>query len=170
MAGHATPLGSLRGRDLRALGLFREKLKASIGRGFERARFLSRRPIELPAGSAPPGARIPRAARQSGGDASPPAARGSPEGSAPFSGRKPGSAAARSAPPPPEPPPGELRVLVLVERRDAWVDDRVDEAALEVALSEGVLITPFVYTAEEFGSPLSAATPLGAEAARGEEF
>jgi len=128
------------------------------------------RPIELPAGSAPPGARIPRAARQSGGDASPPAARGSPEGSAPFSGRKPGSAAARSAPPPPEPPPGELRVLVLVERRDAWVDDRVDEAALEVALSEGVLITPFVYTAEEFGSPLSAATPLGAEAARGEEF
>jgi len=55
----------------------------------------------------------------------------------------------------------EMRVLVLVSRRDIYVDERVDESAFEVTSAHGVPVLAIVATADDLGSP------LGARLARG---
>lgn len=126
---NAVVVPHLKGRDLRALELFRDRVRAALGKALVALRFVSRRVLEAPADAAAPP-------------------------------RPPGG-------PLPE-PPAELRLIALVERRDVWVEERIDEAAAGVALETGALVTAFVYTPDEWGSPLSRASRLHAEAASGE--
>jgi hypothetical protein len=140
--GHR-PLSALKGRDLRALGSFRDRLRSALGKAFVSARFLSRRALDVPPEATAPLARGPEAGARAA----------------------PGKLAIQ----PSFEPASELRVLVFVERRDVWVEERVDEAALEVALESGAVVVPFVYTVGEWESPLSIASPLYAEAAFGED-
>src|SRR5437868_4064957 len=49
--------------------------------------------------------------------------------------------------PPPEPvgqPPAELRVIVRLDRRDVFAEERVDAIALDVALATGSLVAPLI--------------------------
>jgi hypothetical protein len=146
------PLASLKGRDLRALSAFRDRLRSALGKTLLSVAFLARRPIDVPALAAAP-ARI-----------------GRPEPGRGPAGKGPGGGGlALQAVPAPE-PPGELRLLVRVERRDVWVEERVDAIALEVALETGALVVPYVYAPEELATPAARASRLLAELAEGEEL
>ena len=75
--------------------------------------------------------------------------------------------------PPAEPtgqPPGELRVIVRLERRDLFTEERVDAIALEVALATGALVAPLIVAAEDLASPAARASRLAADLARAEEL
>ncbi len=130
------PLSALKGRDLRALAAFRDRLRAALGKSLVSVTFLSRRPLEVP-----------------------------PEATAPAPKGAPGGGLALQ--PAPE-PPGELRVLVKVDRRDVWVEDRVDGVGLEVALETGALVSPLVYAEGDLDAPLARASRIAAELCYGE--
>lgn len=130
-------LSALKGRDLRAVAAFREKVKSGLGKALVTLRYLSRRALDV-----------------------------APEAAAPPA--KPAAGKLAIAPAPE--PPGELRFLALVLRRDVWVEERIDEAALQVALETGAIVAPFVFTAEEWAAPLARTMPLAAEAERGEDL
>ena len=75
--------------------------------------------------------------------------------------------------PPAEPigqPPGELRVIVRLERRDVFAEERIDAIALEVALATGSLVAPLIVAAEDLASPAARASRLAADVARAEEL
>ena len=67
-------------------------------------------------------------------------------------------------------PAAELRVVVRVERRDVLVEEKVDAAALEVALETGALVTPLICAADELEAPAARASYLVAEIGHGEEL
>jgi hypothetical protein len=141
-------LASLKGRDLRALTGFRDRVRASLGKRLHAIYLLGRRALDVPAEAA-----LPARAAAGGGPAT--------------AGARPGGAALALAPAPE--PPGELLLLVEVERRDLWVEEQVDAAALEVALATGALVLPLVRAEEEVAGDAARAAPLAARRAVSEE-
>lgn len=126
---------ALKGRDLRALSAFRDGLRAGLGKSLVAVRFLARHPIAL----------SPAATLAAAPEAPPPAR---------------GGLAVKPAPE----PPAEIRLLVIADRRDVWIEERVDEAALAATIETAAVIVPLVYSAEEWAAPLAMAMPLRAVA------
>ncbi|GIW73354.1 MAG: hypothetical protein KatS3mg102_2896 [Planctomycetota bacterium] len=139
----------LRGREITALRAVRARLGQALGPVLVRVVLLDSRVLPVdPAAAVPPVAPPAAAAPAPGGAARP----------------------ARAAPPPPPPRrPRAVELLVVVARRDVFVDAHVDEAVFAVSLEHGALVAPLVLTEEELLRPEFGSGPFGTALARGEE-
>lgn len=136
-------LTSLKGRDLRALSGFKERIRSSLGKRLLGVKLLGRRPLDVPPEAAlPPPPRAPEGAPAKGNLALRPV----PEA------------------------PGALEVAVTVERRDLWIEDQVDAAALDTTLETGALVAPFLLAADELATESAANSPFGRRLAAAEEL